>query len=183
MGDPTRRPLRSSDDGESGKASGGVPKAECHGVLALAVASQICGAGLHNSTEHRSGTGSAPHIGLRHIPLRPARLLAPLRGSDWDAPALGGFYYQAFNGLVSLPVAGYNYNSDWTPSVGGTCTRWNGSSLCRPVKMGRIVCPWRPSRPAAFRPHGAPTRSLAAMLSVTPTHRRSCTSTPGTTKP
>src|ERR1700687_3664681 len=52
-----------------------VPKAECHGVLALAVASQICGAGLHNSTEHRSGTGSAPHIGLRHIPLRPGRLL------------------------------------------------------------------------------------------------------------
>ena len=46
-----------------------VPKAECHGVLALAVASQICGAGLHNSTEHRSGNGSAPHIGLRHIPL------------------------------------------------------------------------------------------------------------------
>jgi hypothetical protein len=45
-----------------------VPKAECHGVLALAVASQICGAGLHNSTEHRSGNGSAPHIGLRHIP-------------------------------------------------------------------------------------------------------------------
>jgi hypothetical protein len=56
-----------------------------------------------------------------------AKLLAPLHGSDWDAPALGGFYYQAFNGLVSLPVAGYNYNSDWTPSVGGTCTRWNGS--------------------------------------------------------
>jgi hypothetical protein len=46
-----------------------VPKAECHGVLALVVASQICGAGLHNPTEYRSGTGSAPHIGLRHIPL------------------------------------------------------------------------------------------------------------------
>src|SRR6266480_5906631 len=42
-------------------------------------------------------------------------------------PALGDFYYQAFNGSVSLPAAGYNYNSDWTPSVGGTLTRWNGS--------------------------------------------------------
>ena len=44
-----------------------------------------------------------------------------------DPPALGDFYYQAFNGLVSLPVAGYDYNSDWTPPVGGTLTRWNGS--------------------------------------------------------
>jgi hypothetical protein len=40
-------------------------------------------------------------------------LLAPLRGSDWDAPALGDFYFQAFDGSVSLPVAGYNYNSGW----------------------------------------------------------------------
>src|ERR1700732_218221 len=55
----------------------------------------------------------APHIGLRHIPLRPAKLLAPLHGSDWDAPALGDFYNQAFDGSVSLPVAGYNYNSGW----------------------------------------------------------------------
>jgi hypothetical protein len=71
------------------------------------------GAGLHNSTEHRSGTGSAPHIGLRHIPLRPARLHAPLHGSDWGRPALGDFYFQAFDGSVSLPVAGYSYNSGW----------------------------------------------------------------------
>src|SRR6202030_4552232 len=55
--------------------------------------------------------------------LRPARLLAPLHGSDWDAPARGGFYFQAFKRSVSLPVAGYNYNSDWTSSVGGTRTR------------------------------------------------------------
>jgi hypothetical protein len=40
-------------------------------------------------------------------------LLAPLHGSDWDAPALGDFYFQAFDGLVSLPVAGYDYNSGW----------------------------------------------------------------------
>jgi ABC-type uncharacterized transport system substrate-binding protein len=29
--------------------------------------------------------------------------------------------------FVSLPVAGDDYNSDWTPPVGGTLTRWNGS--------------------------------------------------------
>jgi hypothetical protein len=29
--------------------------------------------------------------------------------------------------LVTLTAAGYNYNMDWTPCVGGTCTRWNGS--------------------------------------------------------
>ena len=44
-----------------------------------------------------------------------------------ERPALGGFYFQAFNGSVSLSVAGYDYNSDWTPPVGGTLTRWNGS--------------------------------------------------------
>src|ERR1700752_673136 len=30
-------------------------------------------------------------------------------------PANGGFYFQAFDGSVTLPVAGYNYNSVWTP--------------------------------------------------------------------
>ena len=73
--------------------------------------------------DHRLGTPktlairSARVSGFRgftgSLPLRPAKLLAPLRGSDWDAPALGGFYYQAFNGSVSLSVAGYNYNSGW----------------------------------------------------------------------
>jgi hypothetical protein len=30
-------------------------------------------------------------------------------------PASGGFYFQAFNGSVTLAVAGYNYSIDWTP--------------------------------------------------------------------
>src|SRR5450631_2145166 len=29
------------------------------------------------------------------------------------SPAFGDFYFQAFNGSVSLSVAGYNYNSGW----------------------------------------------------------------------
>ena len=54
--------------------------------------------------------------------------LPPLDGSDWDtSPAAGDFYFQASDGLVTLPAAGYNYDIDWTSYVGGTCTRWNGS--------------------------------------------------------
>ena len=34
-------------------------------------------------------------------------------------PAIGDFYFQAFNGSVTLPVAGYNYNSDWTLLLAG----------------------------------------------------------------
>jgi hypothetical protein len=34
-------------------------------------------------------------------------------------PANGGFYFQASNGSVALPVAGYDYNSDWTPLLAG----------------------------------------------------------------
>ena len=33
-------------------------------------------------------------------------------------PANGGFYFQAFDGSVALPVAGYDYNSVWTPCMG-----------------------------------------------------------------
>jgi len=34
-------------------------------------------------------------------------------------PATGGFYFQAFDGSVILTVAGYDYNSDWTPLLTG----------------------------------------------------------------
>ena len=41
--------------------------------------------------------------------------LPPLDGSDWDtAPATGDFYFQAFDGLIALPAAGYDYDIDWT---------------------------------------------------------------------
>ena len=41
----------------------------------------------------------------------------PLHGSD-RLPSQRGFYIQASSGLVALPAAGYNYNSDWTPCMG-----------------------------------------------------------------
>jgi hypothetical protein len=53
--------------------------------------------------------------GLTGSPLlRPAELLASLTGD---------FYFRAFNGLVTLPVAGYDYGGNWTISTGGTHTR------------------------------------------------------------
>ena len=51
----------------------------------------------------------------------------PCTDQTGTRPALGDFYFQAFNGSVSFPVAGYDYNSDWIPPAGGTLTRWNGS--------------------------------------------------------
>jgi hypothetical protein len=44
-------------------------------------------------------------------------------------PAFGDFYFQAFNGSVSLPVAGYNYNSDWTPLLAGLSPAGMAASL------------------------------------------------------
>jgi hypothetical protein len=43
----------------------------------------------------------------------------PCADRTGNAPALGDFYFQAFDGSVTLPVAGYNYNSDWTPLLAG----------------------------------------------------------------
>jgi len=69
---------------------------------------------------HRSASGSAlPTLaisGLTGSPLlRPAELLASLTGD---------FYFRAFNGSVTLPVAGYDYGGNWTISTGGIRTRW-----------------------------------------------------------
>lgn len=52
--------------------------------------------------------------------LRPVRLLASPDGSDRNTlPATGGFYVQAFDGAVTLTVAGYDYDIDWTPMSAG----------------------------------------------------------------
>src|ERR1039458_5233971 len=46
-----------------------------------------------------------------------------------ERPAFGDFYLQAFNGSVSLSVAGYNYNSDWTPLLAGLSPAGMAASL------------------------------------------------------
>src|ERR1700676_5004991 len=49
-------------------------------------------------------------------------------------PATGGFYFQAFDGSVTLPVAGYNYNSVWTPLLAGLPPAGMAASLAALVR-------------------------------------------------
>src|SRR4051794_21224309 len=69
--------------------------------------------------------------------LRPVRLLAPLDGSDRVSAATGGFYIQASGGSVTLPAAGYDYNSDWTPLLAGLSPAGMAASLAAPDPDGR----------------------------------------------
>src|ERR1700732_4117211 len=46
--------------------------------------------------------------------------------------ALESFYFQASNGSVALPVAGYDYNSDWTPLLAGLSPARMAASLPAP---------------------------------------------------
>ena len=55
---------------------------------------------------------------------------SPLDGSDRStSPATGDFYVQAFDGSVTLPVAGYNYDIDWTPMSAGLAPAGMAASL------------------------------------------------------
>jgi hypothetical protein len=81
---------------------------------------------IHAGAHFRGFTGSQL--------LRPVRLLAPLDGSDWDtSPATGGFYFQASNGSVALPAAGYNYDSNWTPLSAGLAPAGMAASFAAPT--------------------------------------------------
>ena len=51
-------------------------------------------------------------------------------------PANGGFYFQAFDGTIALPVAGYDYNSDWTPLLAGLSPAGMAASLTAPDPYG-----------------------------------------------
>src|SRR3984893_12953848 len=46
--------------------------------------------------------------------------------------ALESFYFQASNRSVALPVAGYDYNSDWTPLFAGLSPARMAASLAAP---------------------------------------------------
>ena len=69
----------------------------------------------------------------------------PLYGSDRCTSAPEGFYFQASNGSVALPVAGYNYNSDWTPLLAGLSPAGMAASLAAPdpyMQLSRIRLVW-----------------------------------------
>ena len=58
---------------------------------------------------------------------------SPLTDQTGASPATGSFYFQASNGSVFLPVAGYNYNSDWTPLLAGLSPARMAASLAAPT--------------------------------------------------
>jgi hypothetical protein len=97
----------------------------------------------------RSASSSLPQSASRgarisglpdSLPLRPARLFASLGGSDRVAPANRDFYFQAFDELVALFIAGYRYGSNWTISADGTFTH-KSSSVIRCTRPVRAALP------------------------------------------
>src|SRR3954467_1713056 len=110
---------------------------------------------FHAGLAFRGFTGS-------HL-LRPVRLLAPLDGSDRVSPATGGFYIQASDGSVPLPVAGYDYNSLWTPLLAGLSPAGMAASLAAP-DLTRF-----PQPPGAFTSRLPAGRSPFPSLDMTTT--------------
>src|SRR5262249_11767761 len=90
--------------------------------------------------------------------LRPARLLAPLCTDLTGLPAIGGFYFQASDGSVTLPAAGYDYSIDWTPMLAGLSPPGMGASLAAPDPRW----PWPPDKTgnAVSRPSRWPDGAL-----------------------
>ena len=54
--------------------------------------------------------------------------------------ATGGFYFQAFDRSVALPVAGYNYNSVWTPLLAGLSPAGMAASVAALVRPCSSPC-------------------------------------------
>jgi len=72
----------------------------------------------------------------------------PLDGSDRDKnPATGGFYVQASDGSVTLPVAGYDYDIDWTPMSAGLAPAGMAASFAALARMERSAIRDRSIRP------------------------------------
>jgi hypothetical protein len=66
---------------------------------------------------------------------------SPANTDQTDASAPEGFYFQAPNGLVALPVFGHIYNGDWTPLLAGLSPTGMAASLATPepyVRLSRI---------------------------------------------
>jgi hypothetical protein len=99
--------------------------------------------------DHRLGTPKIPAIRSTRASHFVASLVRfryglpgcspPYTDQNWDAPALGDFYFQAFDGSVSLPAAGYNYNSDWTPLLAGFSPAGMAASLAARSKCEELA--------------------------------------------
>src|SRR5258708_3330171 len=91
------------------------------------------------------------------LPLRPVRLLAPLHGSD-RLPGHRGLLHPGFQ--RGRHVAGYDYNSDWTPLLAGLSPAGMAASLAAPEPDGTLSRHPAPTlRPPVV--HRVPTRQTA----------------------
>src|SRR6516165_8977196 len=61
----------------------------------------------------------------------------PVRIRPTFTSAHGGFYFQAFSRSVSLPAAGYNYNSVRTPLLAGLSPARTAASFAAPIPHRR----------------------------------------------
>src|SRR5215813_11229299 len=87
--------------------------------------------------------------------LRPVRLLAPLDGSDRESlRPPGTFTSRLSTGSVALTVAGYNYNSDWTPLLAGLSPAGMAASLAALALTVRAKSHARVQVPAVIHADG-----------------------------
>jgi len=85
-------------------------------------------------------------------------------------PANGAFYFQASNGLVALPVAGYDYSIDWTPMLAGLSPAGMATRLAAPLtgfffplhRRDRTERNWTPRH--HFRPPVLPHQLTAELV-------------------
>ncbi len=57
-----------------------------------------------------------------HLRYNPPTCSPPLSELTRITPANRGFYFRAFNGLITRTLGGYNCGGDWASSTGGTFT-------------------------------------------------------------
>src|SRR3954470_18917488 len=88
--------------------------------------------GTPNTPAIRFARGTSVEASLVRVCYGLSVFSPPLDGSDRVSPATGGFYIQASGGSVALPVAGYHYNSNWTPLLAGLSPAGMAASLAAP---------------------------------------------------
>src|SRR4051794_37341148 len=99
----------------------------------------------------RLGTPNTPAIRFARDPVFEASLVRICYGLSGCSPPwtdrtkfpwpTGGFYIQASDGSVTLPAAGYDYNSNWTPLLAGLSPAGMAASLAAPNPNGEPVPP------------------------------------------
>src|SRR4051794_3558034 len=94
----------------------------------------------------RLGTPKTPAIRFTRDPVFEASLVRVCYGLSGCSPPwtdrtkfpwpTGGLYIQASGGSVALPLAGYDYNSHWTPLLAGLSPAGMAASLAAPDRTG-----------------------------------------------